>query len=323
MARGTSAPSSTPTTAAVPGTLLAPWIAEYLEHLRHEKRYSPHTLTAAAADLARFTDHCERAGLREPQQIDSHLVRSFISTQHRAGLQPASLHRYLSSLRSFFDRQLRLGRLPANPALTVRAPKLRRKLPGVIAAEDLVSALDRPAGDELAQRDQAIVELFYSSGLRLAELLSLDAEDVAGGVREVRVTGKGNKQRVVMIGAAARSALDAWLRLRPEYADAGEPALFVARTGRRLSRSAVAVRLKAWAQRSELAVPLHPHRLRHSFATHLLENSGDLRAVQELLGHANLSTTQIYTQLDWKRLASVYDQAHPRARRRKTDAGGG
>lgn len=309
-------------TAATVAGFLAPGVAEYLDYLRHERRYSPHTVAAAAADLGRFAAHCAKAGISSLAQIDSHLVRGYISAQHRAGRQPASLHRYLSSLRSFLDWQLRQGRLAANPALAVRAPKLRRKLPGVIAAEDLGAALGQGPGDELEQRDHAIVELFYSSGLRLAELLSLDVEDVAQGARELRVVGKGNKQRIAMIGVPARAALDAWLRLRGDYADPGEAALFVARTGRRLSRSALALRLKAWARRTGLAVPLHPHRLRHSFATHLLENSGDLRAVQELLGHANLATTQIYTQLDWKRLATVYDQAHPRAHRRKTPAGG-
>lgn len=290
-------------------------IAEFVDHLRHQKRYSPHTCAAAARDLAAFSRYCAQAGARALGDIDLHRVRGFISARHRDGHQPASLQRYLSTLRAFFRHQLRAGRIKANPAQPVRAPKLRRKLPAVIGADDLGAALAQVPEDELAQRDQAIVELFYSAGLRLAELYALDVADVADDPRQITITGKGGKERVVMIGAPARAALATWIRLRGSYAAEGEPALFVSVRGGRLSRSMIGVRLKHWAQRTGLGVHLHPHRLRHSFATHLLESSGDLRAVQELLGHAQLSTTQIYTHLDWKRLAVVYDEAHPRARR--------
>jgi len=295
-------------------------IADYLGYLLHEKKYSPHTRDAAARDLAKFTGYCARARVLQLVQIDQHLVRAFVAAEHRAGRDPATLQRYLSSLRGFFRHQLRAGRLQANPAVGVRGPKVRRKLPGVISADDLNEALDRgPEGADghWAERDQALVELFYSSGLRLAELQGLDAAELDAGQRELTVTGKGRKQRIVMIGAQARAALDRWLRRRPEAAPADEPALFVSRLGRRLSRAAIGQRLKGWARSAGLPAQLHPHRLRHSFATHLLESSGDLRAVQEFLGHANLSTTQIYTHLDWKRLAQVYDQAHPRAKRVK------
>lgn len=299
--------------------LSAPFDA-YVEHLRYQKRYSPHTCAATARDLAAFGDHCARAGLGALEQIDLHFVRGFVAARHRAGAQPATLQRMLSTLRGFFRHQVREGRLQANPAQTVRAPKLRRKLPGVIDAERLSEALAHVPEDALTQRDQAMVELFYSAGLRLAELQALDVDDIAGGRSEITITGKGRKQRIVMIGQAARTALAQWLVLRPAYAAAGEPALFVSRRGGRLSPRAIGLRLRDWALKAGLGAHLHPHRLRHSFATHLLESSGDLRAVQELLGHAHLSTTQIYTQLDWKRLAAVYDQAHPRARR-KTAAG--
>ncbi len=299
-----------------PPAFFDPLIAEYLDYLTHERRYSPHTRSASANDLAQFAEYCGKARITTLTQIDSHVVRAWISTQHRAGREPVSLHRYLSTLRGFMRLQLRKGRLQANPAQAVRAPKLRRSLPQVIAAEPLGHALDQLPPDDLGVRDRAMVELFYSAGLRLAELQQLDEAAVAGG-QELRVTGKGNKQRVVMIGSQARGALDAWLRLRGSYAKADELALFVSQRGDRLSRASIGQRLKVWAQQAELGVPLHPHRLRHSFATHLLENSGDLRAVQELLGHAHLSTTQIYTHLDWKRLATVYDQAHPRAKRNK------
>jgi integrase/recombinase XerC len=293
-------------------------IAGFLGYLQHEKKYSPHTVSAASTDLARFAEYCGRARLSELQQIDSHLIRAFVAAQHRAGIQPASLHRYLSTLRSFFRLQIRERRMAANPATAVRGPKMRRKLPGVIPQDDLVAALDRGSEGPEAALDQALVELLYSAGLRLAELHGLDWQAVAGRQTELVVTGKGNKQRIVMIGAKARAALDAWLAVRKDRAPADEPALFVGPRGRRLSRGAIGLRLKAWARGSGLEARLHPHRLRHSFATHLLESSGDLRAVQELLGHANLSTTQIYTHLDWKRLAQVYDQAHPRAKRNKT-----
>ncbi len=299
--------------------VLAPLVAEYLGHLTHERRSSPHTVAATRRDLDAFAGYCGKAGIQHMAQIDGHMIRAYIAAQHRAGRQPVSLHRYLSTLRGFFRWQLRQGRLAANPAQAIRAPKLRRRLPEVIAAEALNQALDRGAAvaadDPLAARDQAVIELFYSAGLRLAELHGLDQAALTTD-GELTVTGKGRKERVVMVGGPARKALDAWLRLRERYAGAAEPALFVSTRGRRLSRAAIAQRLRLWAQRSGLAVPLHPHRLRHSFATHLLENSGDLRAVQELLGHAHLSTTQIYTHLDWQRLATVYDAAHPRARKR-------
>ncbi len=287
----------------------------FVDHLRYQKRYSANTCDATRRDLTAFVDHCSKARIRTLAAIDLHFIRSYVATRHREGLQPASLHRLLSTLRSFFRHQVREGLMQANPAQTVRAPKLRRKLPGVIAAGDLTSALDRAPEDELDQRDHAIVELFYSCGLRLAELQSLNVADVVGRT-ETTITGKGSRQRVVIIGGPARKAIAEWLRLRPEYAQAGETALFVSSRGTRLSRATIGVRVKAWARKAGLDMRVHPHRLRHSFATHLLESSGDLRAVQEMLGHAHLSTTQIYTHLDWKRLAVVYDDAHPRAKRR-------
>lgn len=291
-------------------------IAEYLDVLRDQRKYSAWTREGRSRDLARFAAYCAAARIDNPARIDTHLLRGFVATLHREGRQPATLHRYLSSVRSFLRHQVAQGRLAANPADGVRAPRLRRKLPGVIAADELGAALDRRPEGELPQRDHAMVELFYSAGLRLSELWSLDVQDFTRGQTEANVTGKGSKQRVVLIGAQARAALDAWLVLRPQFAAESEPALFVSRQGRRLSRRAIGQRLKVWAQAAGLNARLHPHRLRHSFATHLLENSGDLRAVQELLGHANLSTTQIYTHLDWKHLARAYDGAHPRARRK-------
>lgn len=297
-------------------SFLAPLIAEYGDYLQHEKRYAANTLAASRRDLAQFDRWCAQARITTLTQIDVHSVRGFVAALHREGREAGSLQRYLSTLRGFFRQQIRRGRLAANPAVGVRGPKFRRKLPGVISAEALSNALNKPAESADDRRDSAMVELFYSAGLRLAELHALNLHELDGGQTELTVLGKGGKERVVMIGAVARKALDAWLSLRSQTLADGEAALFTGRGGRRLSRRAIGVALKRWALRRGLDGHLHPHRLRHSFATHLLESSGDLRAVQELLGHANLSTTQIYTHLDWQHLAKVYDQAHPRARRK-------
>jgi len=298
---------------------LPPLIEDYLAYLRDEKRYSPHTITAAAGDLQNFALYCGSARIARLEQIDVHLVRAWLGSLRRAGRESASLHRYLSSLRSWFRYLIREGQIDANPAQAVRAPKHRRKLPATLDAERLGAALDGDHSDApFDVQDRAIIELFYSAGLRLAELQALNVDDLAHGQRELTVLGKGNKQRIALLGAKAREALDAWLRLRAGHAKPDETALFVSSRGTRLSRAAIGTRLRQWAQRNALGVHLHPHRLRHSFATHMLENSGDLRAVQEMLGHAHLSTTQIYTHLDWKHLAKVYDDAHPRARRGKT-----
>lgn len=289
---------------------------DFLGYQQHERRYSPRTVSGRARDLEPFLQWCARARIQQLREITSEHVRQYLMGRHRDGLQPVTVQRHLSSLRSWLAYLVRQHRLDANPARAVRSPKVRRKLPGVIGADELAHALDQAPQDDLDCRDHAMVELFYSAGLRLAELHGLDAAALGHGVRELTVTGKGRRQRVVMIGAKARAALDAWLEARPQYAAPGEPALFVGSRGARIGRGTINQRLKHWALRRGLPSRLHPHRLRHSFATHLLENSNDLRAVQELLGHANLATTQIYTHLDWKRLASVYDDAHPRARRK-------
>jgi integrase/recombinase XerC len=298
-----------------PESFLAPLIAEYRDYLRQEKHYAANTVAAAGRDLALFAGYCDRAAVAALKVIDAHTVRGFIAALHRDGRQPVSLHRYLSMLRTFFKYQIRRGRMSANPAVGVRAPKFRRKLPGVITADELGAALDKPAQDAEDIRNSAVVELFYSCGLRLAELHGLNAADFNAGQTELTVMGKGSKERAVLVGAKARKALDAWLGVRGQSAAPDEPALFIGRGGR-LSRGAIGQALKRWAVQRGLSSHLHPHRLRHSFATHLLENSGDLRGVQELLGHANLSTTQIYTHLDWKHLAKAYDRAHPRAKRK-------
>ncbi|HZR36595.1 MAG TPA: tyrosine recombinase XerC [Nevskia sp.] len=300
---------------AAPASALERLLSGYLDYLRVEKRASPHTLKAAERDGRAFLAYCAECRIGEPQRIDVHTVRGFVTRLHRGGKQPTSLRRYLSSLRGMFRHALALGLVEHNPAAGVRAPKGKRLLPKVIAAEDLGNALDSEPEDRNGVRDQAMIELFYSAGLRLAELHALDVPAGGGFPDELRVLGKGRKERNVPVGGKARAALDAWLAERGAIAAPGETALFVGRGGARLSQRSIQLRLAAWARAAGLPAHLHPHKLRHSFATHLLESSGDLRAVQELLGHANLATTQIYTQLDWKRLAKVYDEAHPRAKR--------
>lgn len=309
-----------PPAPAAPADALDTALAGYLQHLTVERKSPATTTSAVARECGFFLAHCRESGITAPAQVDIHTVRGFLTRSHRRGLQPPTLRRYLSCIRGLFRHLVRTGALAHNPAAGVRGPKGARVLPKVINAEDLGNALDQPATGAAETRDRAMVELFYSAGLRLAELHQLDAP-LGGGAfpDELRVIGKGNRERIVPVGQAARAALDAWLLERGAIAAAGEPALFVGPRGRRLGRTQIGTALQAFAIRTGLPAHLHPHKLRHSFATHLLEDSGDLRAVQELLGHARLATTQIYTQLDWKRLARVYDEAHPRARRREAD----
>lgn len=289
----------------------------YLQQLRSVRRASAGTVSGRGRDLAAFAAYCREAGLDRYAQMDLPQIRGYVAALRRRKCSGATVRRHLSSLRSFFRYLIERGVVRSNPALDVRAPRQPQALPRTLSPDDVRTLVEAPHDDSAASlRDRAVLELFYSSGLRLAELQGLNVDALQGDLSEVRVTGKGSRQRVVPVGRKAREALRAWLRCRPELAPAGEPALFVSRRGRRLSRGAIQQRLKHWARQAGLGVRVHPHRLRHSFATHLLEESGDLRAVQELLGHANLSTTQVYTHLDFAHLARVYDSAHPRARRK-------
>lgn len=286
-------------------------IADYLAHLEFERRLSSHTVSANRRDLSRF------ASFAGDQLPDVHLVRRHVMELHRQGCKPATVHRHLSSLRGFFGYLVEAGQLPHNPAEGVRPPKLQRPLPKSLSVDQVMGLMQPPKGDDaLAVRDHCMLELFYSSGLRLAELAALDVLDFESGGLEIRVQGKGSKERIVPVGSKARAALHRWLGFRSQLARGEETALFVGQRGRRLSHRGIQQRLAHWAQQAGLDVRLHPHRLRHAFATHLLESSGDLRAVQELLGHANISTTQVYTHLDFGYLSKVYDAAHPRARRK-------
>ncbi len=299
------------------------WIERFLGHLRHERRVSGHTAAAYAGDLAALADFCAARGVVGWTALDGAAVRAFAAGSHAAGLAPRSVQRRLSAVRTFFGYLLREGHAASNPAHEVRAPKQRKALPKTLDVDQMQRLLAFRADDRLSARDKAIMELFYSSGLRLAELVGLDLTELDLADRTVRVLGKGGKTRIVPLGRFAAEALARWLEERGALAPPGERALFLGRGGRRLTPRAVQLRVAGWARRQGLGVHVHPHLFRHSFATHLLESSRDLRAVQELLGHADIGTTQVYTHLDFQHLATVYDGAHPRARRRGGGAAGG
>jgi len=292
------------------------WIDRFVAHLSHERRVSAHTGAAYRRDLSRLLGFCERRGIREWSALDNVQVRAFAAAEHAGGLAPRSIQRRLSAVRTFYEFLLREGCCRLNPAHEVRAPKSKKRLPTTLDADEMGRLLDFKADDPLSTRDKAIMELFYSSGLRLSELVGLDLPAVDLKDRTVRVDGKGSKTRILPIGRFAVDALQKWLRQRATLPKFDGAAMFVGRNGRRLTPRAVQLRVNTWARRMGLRAHVHPHMFRHSFATHLLESSTDLRGVQELLGHADISTTQIYTHLDFQHLAKVYDAAHPRARRR-------
>ncbi len=293
----------------------------FLAHLTHERRLSPNTVGGRQRDLESFLTWCADKRIDALQKVDLHAVRAYAAHLRRLERNAATIERHLSSLRAWFRHAVDERWIAANPALDVRGPKKNTALPKTLSREQLQQLLDAPwSGSDVDQRDRALIELFYSSGLRLAELHGLCVGDLSSDLGEVRVTGKGARTRIVPVGGKAREALRDYLVLRAATTPAGEDALFLSRRGQRLGRSTIAQRLHHHSRRTGLDSNLHPHRLRHSFATHLLEESGDLRAVQELLGHANLSTTQVYTHVDFQRLARVYDVAHPRARRRRNPA---
>ena len=287
----------------------------FFSYLESERRYSPHTVAAYGRDLAAFMAFARAQGLDAWNRFDDQHVRAFVASQHRKGLSGVSLQRQLSAVRTLFNHLCRHGRADINPAHGVPAPRAPRRLPETLSVDQLESLLAFPGDDVLACRDRAVLELFYGCGLRLSELTGLDLGDIDWQQATVTVTGKGRKQRRVPFGAKAEQALKRWLQHRSIAADHQQRALFISRNGGRISNSSIQKRIKKRAQQQGVRVSLHPHMLRHSFASHMLESSSDLRAVQELLGHANLSTTQIYTHLDFQHLAGVYDKAHPRSRK--------
>jgi integrase/recombinase XerC len=292
---------------------------QYLNHLRQERRLSPHTHAAYSRDLQALAQYCDQRSKDDWPALTAHDIRAFAATCHRQGLAGRSIQRRLSAVRGLYEFLLREGRIGHNPAQDIRAPKGERRLPKVLDVDQMDRLLSIDTEQPLAVRDQALMELMYSSGLRLSELTGLDLPDLDLDAGLVSVTGKGSKTRVVPVGRKAAAALQAWLGLRAELLppESVQRALFIGRGGKRLAARSVQQRLDQWARRQGMEGRVHPHMLRHSFASHLLESSGDLRAVQELLGHADISTTQVYTHLDFQHLAAVYDKAHPRAKRRK------
>ncbi len=292
-------------------------VTEFLSMLRYEKNYSKNTIRSYDHDLKHFRRFLVAFELEGRwRRLDAEQIRSYISQRYFAGSGGRTLQRHLSCLRSFYQYHLSCGSVTVNPVEGIRPPRSDKKLPKTLTIEQISQLLNNPTTDFLEIRDVAMAELSYSSGLRLAELISLtlDGIDLEAGI--VSVIGKGSKQRRLPVGKCARNAIQRWLKIRTQFAGEEEAALFVGRQGHALTARAVQKRFAALAFKKALSVHLHPHLLRHSFASHLLESSGDLRAVQELLGHADISTTQIYTHLDFQHLAKVYDEAHPRAKRR-------
>ena len=294
----------------------AGWIDRFIRHLEYERRLSPLTCKNYRRDLKTLAAFCEQSGVSAWSDLDSDHVRAFSASCFRKGLSARSIQRRLSASRTFFRYLIREKAVRKNPVSSVSAPKGKKRLPGNLDADRMARLLDLPAGGAIVDRDRAILELLYSSGLRLAELVDLDLGDVDMHDATVRVTGKGNKDRIVPVGRYALKALSQWGLTRGEMANADEKAMFVSNRGTRISSRSVQARVKHWAKRQGLDTNVYPHLFRHSFATHVLESSHDLRGVQELLGHANISTTQVYTHLDFQHLAQIYDQTHPRARKK-------
>jgi len=293
-----------------------PWIDRFSAQLAQERRLSAHTVCAYRRDLGALAAFGARRKLGAWGDFDAAQLRAFAAALHGRGLGARSIQRCLSAVRTFYDFLMREGACTRNPAIDVRAPKSKKRLPSTLDADQMGRLLSFRTNDSLSARDKAIMELFYSSGLRLAELVGLSIAALDLGDRTVRVLGKGNKTRIVPVGRQAIDALRLWLKERAALRLGGIDTLFVGRNGRPLSVRAVQLRVATWGRRQGIGMHVHPHMFRHSFATHLLESSGNLRGVQELLGHANIGTTQIYTHLDFQRLATVYEAAHPRARRR-------
>lgn len=298
----------------------SPEFADYLRHLQVGRRLAERTLTLYTQALERLQFGCTELGcelltLRPPQ------ARELLARLHAGGLAPRSLALTLSAWRGYYQWLAAQRRIDHDPLVGLRAPKASRPLPKALGVDDAVALAEVPLGDEpAALRDRCLIELLYGAGLRISEVLGLDLHPGGAGWvdlanTEVQVLGKGGKRRAVPLGAQALAALKAWLAVRPQMAKPDEPALLVGERGHRLSPSQARVRLARAAQTAGLPTHVHPHMLRHSYASHLLQSSGDLRAVQELLGHANISTTQVYTRLDWQHLAKVYDAAHPRAKK--------
>lgn len=292
------------------------FVAQFLSHLTRERRLSAHTAQGYRHDVRVLLELAAKQG-SALQDLQIHQIRRFIAQLHARGLGGKSLARMLSAWRGFFDFLARDHGFTRNPCTGVRAPKTAKALPRALSPDEATRLVSFTADDVMAVRDRAMFELMYSSGLRLSELTSLKLADMSLADATVRVTGKGNKTRVVPVGSHALQALQAWLPVRDALPARDHSTLFLNARGDAVSTRTVQARLKAWGLRQGLSGHVHPHMLRHSFASHVLQSSGDLRAVQEMLGHASISTTQVYTHLDFQYLAKVYDQAHPRAKRKE------
>ena len=290
---------------------------QFINYLRYERQLSAQTLKAYQRDLEAFTTTVLDLKLDDWALVNPHHVRAWVAKSHRQGLSGKSIQRGLSSIRALYRFLLREQLAENNPAQGVRAPKSASKLPAVMNPDELNHLLELEDDDPLTLRDKAMMELFYSSGLRLSELVSINLNQIEMRDGSLEVMGKGNKSRLLPVGKIALEAVAQWLKVRFHLAKVEEKALFVSQRGNRISPRTVQQRLKQQAEKQGAIQKLHPHLLRHSFASHILESSGDLRAVQELLGHADISTTQIYTHLDFQHLAQVYDKAHPRAKAKK------
>lgn len=305
-------------------------VDEFLSYLKTVRQLSPHTITCYQRDLGKFSRYNNDQGITDPEKVQTADVQQWIAYLHRNGLIGTSLARALSSVRSFYNfrnkHNIDFGNSSRNnqhnPATAVKAPKSEKRLPKALDADSMHLLLSIKGDDLLSIRDRAILELFYSSGLRLTELVELNLESIDLGDALVTVIGKGNKTRTLPIGSYAIAALQQWLDVRIQFKQ-NSNALFLSKKGTRLAQRSVQARLKKYSLQQGMGQNIHPHMMRHSFASHMLESSGDLRAVQELLGHANISTTQVYTHLDFQHLAKVYDNAHPRALRKSADKSNG
>jgi integrase/recombinase XerC len=293
------------------------FLNSYFRKLKNERNLSEHTLNNYRRDLDRFMQHLDELSAADITAVKETHVSSYVAQRHRRQINAKSIQRELSAIRSVFNFLITEGELKLNPAKEIRAPKTGRKLPRALDVDQIQHFLEITDTSPIALRDRAILELFYSSGLRLSELVGLNLDSINLSEAQVQVTGKGNKQRIVPVGRKAISSIKDWLKVRKQEDIVDKEALFVSRHGKRLSARSVQQRMRYWAQKQALPTHVHPHMLRHSFASHVLESSGDLRAVQELLGHSDINTTQIYTHLDFQHLANVYDKAHPRARKKK------
>jgi len=290
-------------------------IAEYLDGLRVERRLSPHTLKAYQRDIQKFLSFCDQKSIFLWQGMNTHLIRQFSAHMNANGLNAKSIQRILSSGRGLSNFLVKKKIIKTNPFDDVKAPKADKRLPKTLNVDQITNLVEISLDNPLSYRDKAALELFYSSGLRLSELCNLDLKDLVINDQLIRVTGKGNKTRELPIGRYALKALQEWILIRNSFPLKDYEAVFVSQHGRRINPRTIQQRVKYWAKKQGIEINVSPHMLRHSFASHLLESSGELRSVQELLGHSNISTTQIYTHLDFQHLAQVYDDAHPRAKK--------